>query len=199
MVAVPLGAASRSVTEPAGARPATTGSPPGGWPRIVLRRALEHAGLAFDGRLDAMSRRARWSAALPEVTLRGGRTTDETLRLTPTSEEPFRYTQGGSATLVLEGRVRWQLDRLAFASEEIQIERLRAERRKARAELVREVVGELVKWGRARRALADDSLDDERRSAAELALLEAELRLDALTGGWFATSPFAALGFDRSR
>jgi hypothetical protein len=123
---------------------------------------------------------------LPELRLRGARTTDESLRLTPTTSDPYRYTQAGGSTLTFEARLTWKLDRLVFADEEIDVERLRGQRAAAARGLVREVLRLLVAWQRATIRAADVDAPPDERLDAVLDAVEAEAALDVLTDGWFS-------------
>jgi hypothetical protein len=155
--------------------------------RRAVQAALRAARLPESGRrLDALQSRAKSSAFLPELRLRGARTTDESLRLAPTTSDPYRYTQAGGASLTFEARLTWKLDRLVFASEEIQIERLRGQRGAAARTLVREVLKALVAWQRAELRAGDPASSPEERLDARLDALEAEATLDVLTDGWFS-------------
>lgn len=164
--------------------------------KIVLRPALARAAVraalrahgypAARRRLSSMSSRARLSATLPEVRLKAARSNDESLRLTPTSSDPYRYTRAGGSTLWFEARLTWKLDRLVFADEELAVERLRQRRDKARLELVEHVLAALFAWQRALVKAADTSLLPNERTLAELDAIEAEATLDVLTGGWFS-------------
>jgi hypothetical protein len=176
--------------DPPPAAPASASAP------LVLSPALAHATLraAFRaaGRASALARlgglatRARASAVLPELRLRAARTIDDSLRLAPTSQDPYRYTRAGAVSVTLEGRATWRLDRLVFADEELRIERLRAQRARADAKLAEDVLRALFAWQRALVAVERADSDPEGPEAAELRLLEAEVRLDVLTGGWFS-------------
>ncbi len=155
--------------------------------RAAVRAALRaHGYPAARRRLSSMASRARVSATLPEVRLRAARTNDESLRLTPTSADPYRYTRAGGSTLWFEARLTWKLDRLVFADEELAVERLRQRRDKARLELVQHVLAALFAWQRALVKAADTSLLPNERTLAELDAIEAEATLDVLTGGWFS-------------
>jgi hypothetical protein len=154
--------------------------------RAAVQAALRAARYPEAGRrLDGLSSRARSSALLPELRLRGARTTDESLRLAPTTNDPYRYTQAGGASLTFEARLTWKLDRLVFASEEIQIERLRGQRGAAARTLVREVLKLLIAWQRAEIRTNDPAASPEERLEARLDALTAETLLDVLTDGWF--------------
>src|SRR5690606_19742108 len=68
--------------------------------------------------LTELSARARTSAWLPALRVRGGRNTDETLRLTPTDAEPDRFQLVGGDDYRFEGQLSWDFRRLVFANEE---------------------------------------------------------------------------------
>lgn len=134
-------------------------------------------------RLDSLSSRARTSAMLPDTRLRAGRDRDQSLRLTPTEQEPFRYTQSGGVSFVLEAAVTFRLGRFLFAGEELSIERLRLAQARERQRVTATTINELLAWQRAwRRAVAQGARS---RSSVE-DLFESTLRLDVLTGGWFS-------------
>ncbi len=147
-------------------------------------------------RLVAVARRARRAAALPDVQVRGGRTTDESLELRPTAEDPYRFTESGQTRLVAELRLRWELDRVAFDPAELRVLTLEHARARAEAELVRQVLALLFAWHRGRVLAADPALDPGDRVAASLDAMEAALTLDVLTDGWFTArvDAFSPLG-----
>lgn len=157
-----------------------------------LARAAVHAALRAHGypaarrRLSSMASRARLSATLPELRLRATRSNDESMRLSPTSSDPYRYTQAGGTTLWFEARLTWKLDRLVFADDELAVERLRQHNDKARIELVEHVLAALFAWQRALVKASDTSLLPNERTLAQLDAIEAEATLDVLTGGWFS-------------
>lgn len=155
--------------------------------RGAIRHALREAGyLRTRSRLASLAARARSSAGLPEVGLRTLHSSGQTLRLTPTSDDPYRYTQAGTSELALEARLTWHLDRLVFADEEVPVERLQHERDSAERHLISEVLGRLLAWQRGRTRAASPDLDPEQRQNAELEALGAAVELDVLTGGWFS-------------
>jgi hypothetical protein len=139
-------------------------------------------------RLDGLSTRARVSATLPELVLRAARSTDQTLRLSPTATDAavYDYTQTGGADLLLEARATWTLDRLVFADEELGVERLRLDHARSEAQLVDRIVALVFDWERARQVLATPEAEPEARLKAELDELQAEATLDVLTDGWFS-------------
>ena len=139
-------------------------------------------------RLSSLASRSRTSGALPEVSLRAERSVDESLRLAPTINDPYRYTQAGGVRTVVGGKLTWRLNRLVFASDELAVERLRLERARLDARRVKRVIAELFRWQRARNQERSADLPVEDRAAAALAALEAELTLDVLTGGWFSAA-----------
>lgn len=177
-------AAGRGAESPAPERPSIVITPE------LARGALRAAARAARSgeswtRLADLAGRTRTSAALPEVRLSGGRTTDESLRLAPTADDPTRYTSTGEARLFFEVRLTWRLDRLVFAGEELGVERLRGAWVAARAALARQVLAALVAWQRAALRSADPDADDAVRAEALVAAVEAEITLDLLTDGWF--------------
>jgi hypothetical protein len=100
--------------------------------------------------------------------------------------DPARYTQDGGRDRWFETRLTWHLDRAVFSHDEIAIERLRAQARETRRHTTHQVIEALVEWQRARRRQRSELASDEEREAAALRELEATLRLDALTDGWFS-------------
>jgi hypothetical protein len=154
--------------------------------RGAVQHALWVAGyLGTRTRLGNLASRARNSAALPELRLRTLHSSGQTLRLTPTPDDPYRYTQAGTSELALEARLTWHLDRLIFAEQEVSIERLQLERDLAERRLIEQVLTRLALWQRSRVRAADVDLDPEARQTAELEALGAAVELDVLTEGWF--------------
>jgi hypothetical protein len=159
-------------------------------PRLA-RGAVHHA-LAVAGyysartRLSSLSGRARGSAVLPELRLRTLRSTGQNLRLTPTADNPYGYTQAGTSELLFEARLTWHLDRLVFSDQEVSLERLQNERDAAERKLVDHVLERLAAWQRSRVRAADEDNDPEVRETAELEALGAAVELDVLTDGWFS-------------
>lgn len=155
--------------------------------RRTVYRALSTSGyLLARARLASLSGRARGSAALPELGLRTLHSNGQTLRLTPTSDDPYRYTQAGTSDLLFEARLTWHLDRLIFADEEVSIERLQNDRDAAERRLVDRVLEVLGHFQHGRKLAADPLADPEVREAAELEAIGALVELDVLTGGWFS-------------
>jgi len=155
--------------------------------RGAVRHALSSAGyLSVRSRLGSLASRARSSSVLPELGLRTLRSTGQTLRLTPTGDDPYRYTQAGTSELVLEARLTWRLDRLVFAGEELTLERLHHEWDLAERRLIDTVLQRLLLWQRGRVRSADPDLDPEQRQSAEIEALGAAIELDVLTDGWFS-------------
>jgi hypothetical protein len=152
--------------------------------RDSVAAALRAAGLPEQQRdLSGMAARSRSSALLPELRLRVARAQDEALRLTPTADDPYRFTQDGGDDLVLEARGTWKLDRLIFADEEIAIGRLGLERERMVERLSARIVSLVIAWHHA--VSGAQSQDEKTRSRAEFERLEAEVTLDVATGGWF--------------
>ncbi|MEZ4224389.1 MAG: hypothetical protein R3B13_25800 [Polyangiaceae bacterium] len=155
--------------------------------RRVVRAAHRAAGRGrVQQRLDSLASRSRSSAALPELSLRAERSTDESLRLAPTLDDPYRYTQAGGVRTTFGGKLTWRLNRLLFAPDELVIERLRIERARADARRVDIVLRHLFAWQRARVRARSAELSEEEQEQAALDAMEAEAVLDVLTDGWFS-------------
>ncbi len=154
--------------------------------RDAVRAALRAHDVALArSELEGLGRRARFSAALPELRLRAVGSNDQSQRLTPTIEDPERYTITGGNDLLLEASATWKLNRLVFADEEIAIERLELERERSVERLSERVVERLFDWHRAFSRLASAEPGSKAQGRFELERLEAEVELDVLTGGWF--------------
>jgi hypothetical protein len=163
---------------------------------LELSAALARATLAAAGRvadaaaspaaLDSMLARTHSSASLPEVRLAAGTSRDQSQRLAPTVTDPAKFTQDGGRDLWFEARLTWRLEHALFSHDEIAIERLKAQALENRRHLLRQVLEALMDWQRARQALRSELLSEEERQAAELRELDALLRLDAWTDGWFS-------------
>ena len=153
----------------------------------AVRAALSAARQA-DGwaRLSSLEARAHSSALLPELVFRVTRNTDQSLRLSPTIDDPYNYSTVGGAGLWLEGRLIWHLDRLVFNTHELGIERLRLDHADRTGRLVSKVLATLFAWQRAALRARDPNADEEDRAQAELAEAEAAIMLDELTAGWFS-------------
>lgn len=134
--------------------------------------------------LDGLASRARLSALLPEVRFRVARTRDESLRLTPTTDDPYRFTLAGGDALVLEGGATFRLSNLLFADDELAVERLRLERERGAERRVARVLDRVLAWYAALTRLADPGEDVE-HARLVLELDAAALELDVLTDGWF--------------
>ncbi len=136
-------------------------------------------------RLDSIASRSRSSAWLPSMSLRAGRNIDQTLRLTPTDSDPDRWQLTGGADLRLEAQLKWEFDRLLYASDELAVERIRLAAAQRRAQLVDRVLDWLFRWQLAELQAADVLADPLERAAAGLRALQAVRALDVLSGGWF--------------
>jgi hypothetical protein len=158
-----------------------------------VRAALRAAGRASAERwLDGLDSRSRTSSLLPQLRLRGGRTVAESLRLSPTVSDPYRFVQAGGTDLFFDAQLTWNLDRLVFASEELAIERLKQQRDAADAALVRRVLETLFAWQRAVADCASPGLSVDERSDCTLRTLETTVTLDVLTDGWFTDTQAGA-------
>lgn len=155
--------------------------------RRLVQRALRVRGEARAAeRLDGLASRSRSAAVLPELSLRAVRSTDESLRLSPSGTYVNDYTQTGGAGLLLEARAVWKLDRLVFADDELRVEQLRADQQQASDRLISAVLKHLFAWQRARARLAETDLTPADRLRMEVEMLEAEAMLDVLTDGLFS-------------
>jgi hypothetical protein len=156
-----------------------------------LAQEVVAAALRADGarvrqqELDRIASRARLSAALPELRVRGQRSDDESLRLTPSTDDPYRYSVAGGRDWLLEAQLTFRLGRLVFADEELPIERLRIERERGAARTAAHVLARLLDWHRALSLAGDTALSPAAAQKLALDALEAEVELDVLTGGWF--------------
>ena len=137
-------------------------------------------------RVEELATRARWSALLPRLRLRATRLLDESSSLSPTSYDPDRVTTRGGASLWLEARGTWDLDRLVFATEEVSVERLRQALIAEQRSLDEQVVEQLYRWQGAIYRARDPLAAPERCLQDWLLEQQLEASLDLLTGGWFA-------------
>jgi hypothetical protein len=154
--------------------------------RETVAAALRAAGSgAVRAHLASMAARARTAAVLPELFVRAARTTDDSLRLSPTLDDPYHYTALGGAGLWLEGRLVWHFDRLVFDRDEVSVERLRREHDEAMARLRGRVLEALFAWQRAVFRAEDPKANADELEQAILSRAEQEATLDLLTAGWF--------------
>ncbi len=155
--------------------------------RLAIAAALEHARLdQSTSRVDRLAARARTSALLPELRLRVTRQLDDSQGISPTEYDPDRVTATVKASLWLEARATFKLDKLVFADEEVALERMREERVEAGKKLRERVLGTLFSWQKSL-SLRDDSVaEPDVRMKASFEVIEAEVTLDVLTGGWFS-------------
>ncbi len=163
--------------------------PPLVGPRIArkaIATALRVTGLAVDdSSLAALVTRARLSALLPEARFRATRSANDELTF-DRATETSRLSGDGGRTLWLEARLTWRFDRLVFVDEELGVERIRVDRIDARTKLTLRVIDSLAKWERAAWDAETSEAGTRERGEAVLAVEEAMLVLEALTGGWFS-------------
>lgn len=153
--------------------------------RAAVDAALRRARLADpDARIDSLITRARGSAGLPELRLRGLRSVDQGQALAPTEYDPARTTATSGSSVWMEARATWRLDRLIFADEELSLERMRHERADARAKLTTRVLKLLFAWQRALALADNDALSPEENLKARLRSIECEAEIDLLTDRW---------------
>ena len=155
--------------------------------RAAIAAALEHAGLEQStSRVDRLASRARTSALLPELRLRVTRQLDDAQVLSPTEYDPDRVTATVKASLWLEARATFKLDKLVFADEEVALEKMREERLEAGKKLRERVLETLFAWQKAAHLRDDPASEPEVQMKATFEVIEAEVTLDVLTGGWFS-------------
>lgn len=156
----------------------------------LVRRLVRRA-LAVDGargrarRLASLASRSKSSAWLPELSLRAGRSTDRSLRLTPTSSDPYRYSQSDGSDLYGEVKLSWKLDGVVFSRQEVGLARLRQSEQARRDQVVDRLLEALFAWQLAELRAIDPNLPIEEQLRFQLLALQARLRLDVLTGGLF--------------
>lgn len=148
--------------------------------------------------LSELASRARSSAWLPELQLKGGRNTDETLRLTPTEAEPDRYQLVGGDGVRFEGQIKWSFNQLVFARDELTVARLQGALETEKRRRQHEVMDVLSKWLRVWFGLNDVEQAPDKRVEAWIAERALRAELDWLSQGWFsrhvrATPELAAL------
>lgn len=136
--------------------------------------------------LDDLASRARWSAWLPELQLKGGRNTDQTLRLTPTDTEPDRYQVVGGDGVRYEGQVRWSFSQLVFARDELAVARLRGALETEKRKRQQQAMEGLSKWFAAWVVLDAEGVEPQERFEAWVAESAQRAELDWLTHGWFS-------------
>ncbi len=152
----------------------------------AVAAALRHGGAGLSrARLESMASRARWSALLPRVRLRATRLIDESSSLSPTSYDAHRTTSSGGASLWLEARTSWSLDRLVFADEEPRIERLRNEQQRWRQRLSGEILTLLFDWQRAVHNMLSPLSGQTTCMQSWLREQQLAATLTIATGGWF--------------
>lgn len=155
--------------------------------RSAVAAALEHAGLETStSRVDRLAMRSRNSSLLPELRLRVTRQLDDSQVLSPTEYDPDRVTATVKASWWFEARATFRLDKLVFADEEVALERMRDERIEAGKKLRERILTLLFSWQKAQRVRDDPAADPDAQMKAGLEIIEAEVTLDVLTGGWFS-------------
>jgi hypothetical protein len=158
-----------------------------GLARAAVDAALRVLGSGAElDHIASMAARSRTRAALPELGLRAGTSSDASLRLTPIASDPARFTQSGGRDLWFEARLTWKLDRALFSADEVAIQRLGWNTEQARERLVRRVLDLLFEWQQAELTLVDPLLSDEQYRKAWLGALRSAAELDVLTYGWFS-------------
>lgn len=153
--------------------------------RAAVAASWRAAGLGVDdARIDAIVSRARWSGVLPEARVRvirwdGARLYDDS----PADTTPPHDST--TASLGMEARLTWRLDRLLFSEDEPSFERIRIERQDARARIAAKALEALFHWQRALLDLGAAEKGSHDETDAALRVAESEAVLDVLTDGWF--------------
>lgn len=161
-------------------------------PRVdapFLRGLMQACGREFGPtrvELSDLASRARYSAWLPEIQVKGGRNTDETLRLTPTEAEPDRYQLVGGDGVRFEGQIKWSFNQLVFARDELAVARLQGALETEKRRREQRVMDVLGKWLRARVTLGDVNQPSEKRVNAWVDERALRAELDWLSQGWFS-------------
>lgn len=152
----------------------------------LLRRALALDGSQRRGRrLASLRDRSKSSAWLPELSLRAGRSTDQSLRLTPTSSDPYRYTQSDGSDVYGEVKLSWKLDRVLFSREELVVQRLAQSEQARRDQVAERLLNAVFEWQLAELRSRDPAQTLEDQLRFRLLAAQARLRLNVITGGLF--------------
>jgi hypothetical protein len=154
--------------------------------RRAVQRAWQTAGLGLDdAHIEAIIARARASGVLPEARFRAMRVF--LLDGSQTTVVPIDTSTYGSAgaTLVLEGRLTWRLDRLLYSDDEPSLERMRLDQEEARGKVAGRVLEALFQWQRAWLSVHKATPGSREETDATMRLIESEAGLDVMTGGWF--------------
>jgi hypothetical protein len=155
--------------------------------RETVAAALRTSGLGVDdARIDALVSRARASAWLPETRMRALRLwNDATHTTTVATTDTASFYDAVGANLVLELRLTWRLDRVLYAGDEPNLERVRLERFDARTRLATRTLEVLFAWERATLEVRQAVSGSREEVEARVRAAEARATLDVLTGGWF--------------
>lgn len=151
-----------------------------------LMNAAQQEFMQGEQRLSALDSRATTSAWLPELKLKAGHNSDQSLRLTPTETDPGRYQVSGAADLRLEAQATWKLHRLVFATEELTVERLRVQLEEQRKRQMAQLLELLLAWRTAFMNEQKPDLADDERWLWRIKTAQAALELDVLTHGAFS-------------
>ena len=152
---------------------------------LFLRAEKRFVAAQRRAQLDNASARDRWAGLLPDVSVRVGYNTDQTLRLTPVVGEDDRWQSTGGADSRLELRAGWDLHRLIYGGSELSVERLHAQFQRDWQREEQRISVLLETWMVARvEARVEEALLKRMRALARAAAASAAL--DRATGGWFS-------------
>jgi hypothetical protein len=153
--------------------------------RRAVAAAWKTAGLgADDAIIDSMIARAKTSALLPEARVRAMRLVVDKSQVNAVPDTTGTYDALGT-NLWLELRLTWRFERLLYADDEPNLERMRLERHDARARVAARVLEALFLWQRAELRAGASVAGSQEATDALLQIVEAEATLEVLTGGWF--------------
>lgn len=150
----------------------------------VQEQALRHAHLSLD-RVDGLRSGAAWKGALPVLEVSGGysvtRLDENTILDEYSRTDPWVVRGAGGNASEARVRLSWDLSRLAYNGESLDVQSLDDEREQLLVRVTR-------LYGQRRRLLVGlkTAKDDDERLERQLALDETSALLSAMTGGWYA-------------
>ena len=157
------------------------------WVRAAVAAAWRAHGLqGEESRLKDMTKRARWSAALPETRLRATHTQNGQARVDLLIDEQKYYDRNGF-NMGLEARLTWRFDRLHYSEAEPKLARMRMDQIDAKSDIAKKVLHAIFQWQQARLEEYTSPPRSKKRLKASEQRWEAEMTLDVLTGGWWST------------
>ena len=151
----------------------------------AARVALRTAGVPEnDGDVDSLASRARASALLPEVSVRLIESAAGAADYVSDTGTLSTSTYGPGLSIM--GSLTFHLDKLGYSGQEARLERLRIERREARARITQRIIDEVGKWSRAIAEEHDEPETSPAHLDATIRHQNAQMALDVWTDGWFS-------------